>query len=212
VVDRHGARRRHSELTVIETHAGGGQYDSLSLLRDGQTLLSINRGGNIHAHQHPMEPLLLEDAFAADNPLLLIHRLEAATHLAGPAKTPKTTPKTLTYRVLTQLAMATVNEADPLDIRSEFLDSSGGGGCPRGLLAQFPVAAERCREHRTDDPVGIPEHRYWLVLGHGTALAALDVDGYAYLEGQVLYLPTVYAASGRRLARTVTNTLGSLLP
>jgi len=203
--------RRHPELTILETHAGGGQYDSLSLVQNGQMLLSINRGASIHAHQHPMEPVPIEAAFADDDAHRLIRLLESATNLSARAGTPATTPKTLAYRVLTQLALATVNEAQPLDIRSEYLDSSGGSG-PHGLLDQYPVAAERSRERRPDDPVGGPRQRYWLVLRDETPVAAVDVDGYAYITSQVLHLPTLYAENGRSLTSTVVKALGSLLP
>ncbi len=203
--------RRHPELTILETHAGGGQYDSLSLIRNGQTLVSINRGGHIHALQHPMEPVPIEAAFADGDAHRLIRALESATELAAPSKTPPTTPKTLAYRALTQQATGTVNEAQPLDIRSEYLDSSAGSG-PHGRLDQFPVAAERSRERRPDDPVGGPRQRYWLVLRDETPVAAVDVDGYAYITSQVLHLPTLYAENGRSLTSTVVKALGSLLP
>jgi hypothetical protein len=68
-----------------------------------------------------------------------------------------TTPKTLTYRAVTYLAMATVNEAKLLDIRNESCYTTGTGSSPRGLLVQFPVAAERAREHRPDNIRGHPE-------------------------------------------------------
>ncbi|MFC7532489.1 hypothetical protein [Actinoplanes sp. GCM10030250] len=39
--------RRHPDLTVIETHPGGGQYDRLSLVRGQENLININRAGSI---------------------------------------------------------------------------------------------------------------------------------------------------------------------
>lgn len=204
--------RRHPKITVIETHAGGGMYDSLSLLRDGTNILTINRGGHIHAHLHPMEPVRLTCAFLDDDAHELIWHLEKACGLSTPAKAPATTPKTLTYRVLTYLCMATVNKSVPLDIRSAYNDTSGMGGGSRNLLPKFPIAAERARERRSDDPFGVPEHRYWLVLRDSHALAAVDVDGHAYLGAQVLHLPTAYEQTDRNVTRTVAATLSSLLP
>ena len=205
--------RRHPELTIVETHPGGGQYDVLEIVRDGTSLISMNRAGRIHIANSSREPLGFEATFAEADPRQLIALLEQEARLSSPDKAPGSTGKVLTYRALAHIVWATAHRAAPLDARSEFLDSSGGGGSgARGLLSRFPIAQERSRESRPHDPAGIPAHRYWLVMRGSGAVAAADVDGFVYVGESCLHLPTLYDDNGRSLSRTILAAWGSLLP
>jgi hypothetical protein len=205
--------RRHPELTIVETHPGGGQYDVLEIVRDGASVISLNRAGRIHITDSSQEPLEFEATFGESEPRQVIEWLEHASRLSSPDGAAASTGKVLAYRALAHIVWMTAHQATPLDVRSEFLDSSGGGGSgPRGLLARFPIAHERSRESRPDDPAGIPAHRYWLVMKGPEALAAADVDGFVYTGESCLSLSTLYAENGRSMSKTVIAALGPLLP
>lgn len=206
--------RRHPELSVAEMHPAGGMYDSLSLFHNGQELININREGRIHVPDSPgFEPVTFDDLVAAEEPGDVLAIVERAARLNSLHVTPSSTPAVLTYRVIAQLMAITVNDKRHWDVRNERFDSSDpGGGGDRGYLAEYPVAAARARETRSDDLLGSPLYRYWGALRDGKLVAVLDTDGFAYVSQQVWYLPELYAASSRRLTPLVASTLGPLLP
>ncbi|MBW6439263.1 hypothetical protein KZ829_36680 [Actinoplanes hulinensis] len=206
--------RRHPKILIVETHPGGGQYDCLTLIHNGQSVIDINRAGSIHVkNSSDSKPVTFEDLFVHDDSGEVVTAIERAAGMSSPSSAPPSTPAVLTYRVLAQLMAITLNEKHRWDVRNERLDSSGmGGGAARGYLADYPVAAARAREKRPDDLLGDPLYRYWGVLRDGKPVAVLDTDGFAYVAQQVLYLPEIYSASSRRLTPLMAATLGPLLP
>ena len=203
--------RRHPNLLIIETHPGDGQYDCLTLMRDGKPLVWINRGGSILLEDRDMS-MPLAGVFSDDDPATAIQAIEEATGLGVPRHAPATGPRTLAYRVAAQLTMLTVNDRHPVDVRSEYNDTSGGdAGGRRGLIRGFPIAEARAAELRPDDLHGIPGYRYWAVLRNQEPIAALDTDGFAYLDEHVYHLPALYASNGRNLTALVTQTFAGIL-
>lgn len=205
--------RRHPDLLILETHPGGGQYDTLTIARPSGAVLDINRGGG-HIHIHvpgtDVQPIPLTDALTEEDPHALVRQLEQAARLPVPAHAASASPRSLTYRTLAFVLNATVNQQKTLDVRSEYEDTSGYGAGPRGWLAGFPLAAQRVRERRPDDLYDIPEYRYWLILRDDTPVAALDTDGFVYIGEDVRSLPAAYHRNGRSLARTTLEVVGSL--
>ncbi|WP_306215342.1 TY-Chap2 family putative peptide chaperone [Actinoplanes sp. RD1] len=206
--------RRHPELTCIETHPGDGMYDCLSLFRDGDKLIDINREGSVHVHRESRwTPVPVEALLDIHDVTAFVHDLEEAAGLRSPAHAPASTPAVLAYRVIAQIMAITVNAKETWDVRNVLLDASGmGGGVKEEYLTPFPVAAERARQVRADDLLGIPYYRYWCVLRAGKPVAILDTDGFVYAGQQVIALPEVYAAHSRRLMPTVATALGVVLP
>jgi hypothetical protein len=202
--------RRHPELLLIETHPGGGQYDCLSLVASGKTLIDINREGRIHVHDGSAEPIPLTGLFSDDDPHAVVKEVEQVARLAGPEPTPGSTPRVLSWRVAAQCLVCTLNAKQAFDVRNECEDGSYSVG-PRGSLERFPLALERAREHRPDDLLDEPLYRYWAVLRDSEAVAILDNDGYAYIADRAVHIPTAYQANNRNILTTTVGVLGSVL-
>ncbi|MEV6493289.1 hypothetical protein AB0M20_32405 [Actinoplanes sp. NPDC051633] len=204
--------RRHPDLVLIEMHPGGGQYDCLSLFRNGERVVFINRAGTVQIpDDESFRPLTFEQIFSRP-PSSVVRSIEMGVRLPSPQRSPISTPAALTYRVIAQLMAITVNDKRSWDVRNEILDTSGYGGGPRGYVDKFPIAAERAQQRRPDDLLGIPQYRYWGVIRDDELLAVLDTDGFAYVGEHVLHLPGLYSAHGRKLTSLVAASLGSILP
>ena len=136
--------RAAPDLAVYETHPGGGMYDCLSLFGDG-VRLEINREGSIHVTESPLGeavPLLKTWTRKATKPggaRDLARQLLAAAGREWPDRRPPTTPRVLTYRVIARLLAARALDTPVWDVRSQFLDTSGG---------RAARSASRCRRRR----------------------------------------------------------------
>jgi hypothetical protein len=98
------------------------------------------------------------------------------------------------------------------DVRCVWRDGQHGGSAQQDYLKPFPIAAQRARESRYDDPGQRSLSRYWAVLRTGKPVAALDTDGFVYVGDQILSLPEIYSAHSRKLTLTVAASLGTVLP
>jgi hypothetical protein len=67
----------------------------------------------------------------------------------------------LTYRVLAALTAIGTKTINPIFVGQGYIDSSGYGGGPNGLLDRFVLPGEVARP-REDDPFGQPGYRFWL--------------------------------------------------
>jgi type III secretion system-like peptide-binding chaperone len=209
--------RRHPELWLIETHPGGDQYDCLTLARlEPKARIHINRNGSIHAEgPHDGTSMPQEAMFGSESEITdLVAQLERTTGLGSPRRTPESTPAVLTFRSIEQIMTLTVNDRHSWDVRSVFLDTSGGMGpaINNGYLEPFPIAAERAGRRRPDDLFGVPYYRFWAVLRDLQPVAIADTDGNVYVGDEVKSLPELYRAHARRLTPVVAAAFAPILP
>jgi len=133
-----------------------------------------------------------------------LKRIEAAAGLDPPGKTGPSGPKVLTYRVISRLLAATLNEREPWDAR-------WGDGRP--VLSEFPAAQSSLQIARVGDSPLESHSRFWVISAGSRHLAVLDTDGRVYLsDGSVSRLDEAYAANDRSILRTIAATLGPILP
>ncbi len=176
-----------------------GFYDCLRLVRGGEALIDINRGGSIHVHELS-EPfgVAVAELVAFEDPGEIVGRVEEAARLGSPERAPASTPAVLTFRAIARIMEITVNDRARWDARNVGASSHA----PPSSLDRFPVQGER----RLDDG------RFWVVLRDGEAMAVLDTDGFAYAGPQMRHLPTLYRAGGRRVTAMVAAAFGEILP
>lgn len=85
--------RRHPELLIIETHPGGGQYDCLSLVKDEQTLIDVNRVGSIHIHHDDGESIPIDSLCQQQEPYAVLKSVERRAGLRPPEQPRRTGPR-----------------------------------------------------------------------------------------------------------------------
>ena len=205
--------RRHPDLTLIETHPGGAQYDCLTLVRAGrevEPLVHMNRIGKIHIVASDLSMTWAEERDFGDRHGA-VRRIESAAGLSAPQATPPSAPTVLSLRAIYRILASMLNEREPWDARSAYYDSSGEGSGSVDLSA-FPSAANSIKVPRPNDPFGQPGYRFWC-LGPGHAsVAILDSDGGVHLRDKETSLSDAYVRSGRSLTAAISMTLGAVLP
>ena len=87
-----------------------------------------------------------------------------------PARRAPSTPRVLTYRVIARLLAARVLDTPAWDVRSQFLDTSGGMGCH---VTESVPSAEMAL---------LPANQVWRVL-RGRRVVAWLWDGWAWTAG-----------------------------
>lgn len=177
--------RRHSDLTIIEYHPGGGQYDCLGLYSavKREAIIDLNRDGSIHRHLSKEGSLPWADAFVDDH-FDMVLTLERDLPQNTPIRTLPTSRKLLTYRVLEALASVSTTERFDWDIRSAYVDTSGYGGGPNtGLFTSFPGATEN-KESYGNHLLGDAEYGFWLLSREDGLKFMMDDHGILYQEGE----------------------------
>lgn len=208
--------RRHSDLSIIEYHPGGGQYECLGLYSasEKKVVVDLNRTGSIHGGGTGSGGSMpWADAFVGE-PFETVLRLEEGLRSKPSTQLLPTTRKLLTYRVLT--AFATVSSTERLywDTSSAFLDTSGyGGGAKHELFKMFQGAAAR-RDSYPENVFGEdePAYRYWVLSRSGKPEIMLDDEGIAYRpSGDPRDLYESFGKNGRQLWRLMGQEFGAEL-
>ncbi|NYG07779.1 hypothetical protein BJ986_002266 [Phycicoccus badiiscoriae] len=206
--------RRHPELTLIETHPGGGQYDCLTLVRSQpdpvENLVWLNRAGSIRVGDH-MQFLTWEAERDYGDRHGAVRRIEAAAGLDSVKATPPSTAAAVALRAICRVLTSMLNEPEPWDARSAFYDSSGGDSGFRDLSA-FPSAARAMEEHRPNDLDGHPGYRFWLLRRGDSTVAVVDTDAVVHLPDRHASLSDAYLKSKRSMTLAISATLGDVLP
>lgn len=207
--------RRHPQVgTLIETHPGGGQYDCLTIFRDGQSIASLNRSGDFtpfHRFQEQIGgdqiwlPCMSEDGFAN-----VLNKLSSALGLDIPMQLPKTSTEVLIYRVIAGSLACSFLDKVPLGCRNGQLDSSGGEdqGAREVWFKAFPSAcAERNLLNRSESPLGNPNYRFWFLLRQNQPVLALCMNGISHtMAGLTTDLADLY-----RRRRRIEDVIGAVL-
>jgi len=220
--------RRHPELTIIQTHPGGGQYDCLEVGRTVEgawrKVMDVNRHGSIHimieqaSTQGGGEEDDLDDddwmitdwvqrALASDDPHALLKDVEQRAGLAVHGSTPASSRRTLAFRVIASAARGAMTSKEWSPIRNWYFDSSGGGGDEQGAAGP-DRAGPRARVSLPDDVMGTPAYRFWMLLGE-TGETIVETDGRAWLpSGREIDLFQLYREGWgvQRLAAEVLAT------
>lgn len=207
--------RRHPQVgTLIETHPGGGQYDCLTIFREGQSIASLNRSGDFtpfHRFEEQVSgdqiwlPCVTEDGFAN-----VLNKLSSALGLAVPKQLPETSPEVLVYRVIAGLLACSFLDKTPLGCRNGQLDSSGGeNNRDRDVwFESFPSAcAERERLTRSESPFGNPNYRFWFLLRQNRPVFCLSTTGISHATGGL----TTHLADLYKKRRRIEDVIGVVL-
>lgn len=154
------------ELAIQHTHPGGGLYDCLTIL--GPELhIDINRTGSIHFHVTksreqspiPMGSWQLQLIHGTD-PKIFARRICELAGLPFTSPRPKTTPHTLTYRVISNLLQENTSHRKTTRATTQFIDTAGPFGSDGGR-AEFP------------EMLAIPANQIWVIKEENSTIAWL---------------------------------------
>lgn len=207
--------RRHPDLVIHEMHPGGGMYDCLALLSQGdlQPFVQLNRVGTIHVMSTPEYRTTWAEALEAASPHAVVKEIEQVADLKMPAKAPPSTPRTLAYRFIAATLHATVNDRRRWDARNEFIDSSDDNPTVlNGYLDGFP---ELRRSLPSTPQIGLwhePESHYWAVLRDETPVAIVSIEGIVYRPDRQIDLAGEYRRHDSRMLPIVVSALADVLP
>jgi hypothetical protein len=217
--------RRHPELLVHEMHPGDGMYDVLCVSdpRQGEymdrTRIMLNRAGTLQVHQpeHSQRQDATvgswADVIASENPHRHVKAIEVAAELGHPAKAPASTPRVLTYRLISTLLTLLTNDRHSWDARNEVIDSSGQGSEDQhGYLDKFPLVHPDLATTPSLNLWREPESHFWAVLRDGEPVAIASIEGRVYRQDGILDLAPAYAANGHSMTRLITQVFEGLLP
>ena len=215
--------RRHPHLQVVETHPGGGQYDCLSILLEGDasgpdSQIALNRFGGVHffagADRHHRWPEFWNDHLSASDPARVVREVCAKAGLPAVRRLPASTPAVVVYRFIAAFMATSVLGRESWECRNGYNDSSGmeGSYVRREWFGSFPAALARLSVQLPDDPVGEPACRFWFICKSGKPQLCLETTGLAWdLEGPEFDVMKLYRAR-RRIWPVVSFVARDLLP
>ena len=214
------ARRHPHTLRLIRAHPGGGLSDCLwflSAVGDHDGDVRLNRNGTIQVLERfdgrpsAWEPVSWDEYLRSD-PREFLDRLEIEAGLPRPSAVPKSTPRTLTLRILAAIAATAVKSVEPIEISPGIIDTSGplGGGVDRGAFEAFPAIPSEMLEPRGDDLKGHAEYRFWFVRRNDVPVLAFEQShGLAWTahHDNAWVLMDLYTESRRHLLVTALKLL-----
>jgi hypothetical protein len=207
--------RRHPNAgTLIETHPGGGQYDCLTLYREGKSIASLNRGGDFTPFFNLEEqissdqiwlPCLKDQGFAR-----VLNKMSKALGLEVPEQLPATTPEVLVYRVIAGLLASSLLDKEPLECRNGQMDSSGSEDQVHreAWFEAFATALDGRRQlDRSASLFGNPNYHFWFILRRDAPVLGFSTDGNAHTkEGLMIDLMKIY-----KRRRKLEDVIGALI-
>lgn len=141
--------------------------------------IRLNRRGTIQVHGRAdgsgtltWEPTNWID-YLSSEPKNFLEQIERAAGLVAPSKVPRSTPITLTYRVLAALTGIGSKTVHPIEIVQGFIDIDSDGGGPNETLRLFDISDDQIAP-RSDDFHGEPGYRFWIPMRDGKPLAAIE--------------------------------------
>ena len=223
-------RRHPDELVVIETHPADGQYDCLSIYREGESeghpsvelFLHMNRAGKGHVNAYVptgnerVRPNWLDVAMSTDLRNQIVVEIERDRGIDSPSKTPSTTSRSIGPRLIAEMLSIQVHHGVALTALNGMEDSSGmfGSGVRTELFAAIPAMTSLMNDRQDEDAFGNPAYRFWFVLrdDHRSGpFIGIDMNqGLVWtknLEGADLM--KMYDESGRNVVRLATRILES---
>jgi hypothetical protein len=214
---------------VIETHGGGGQYDTVEIHLASATIVRMNRGGSVH----------VADPVEGDRQRDLVGELRAGMDLSEAVAwiTASGAPNDA-VAAAADFMFEALDVADALEDGRSWtwqngrLDSTEGAGRREHLFGPLPTAMHACKP-TGDDLFDQPEYRYWfltvddrpvLAVDHRQAVvfttaAARDLtehptastDALDVIVGNASRTPAQVAAAARPAFRAVAEDLAARL-
>lgn len=221
--------RRYPKVRVIQTHPGGGQVDSLSLLlKPGFQpfeRLDLNRLGGVQYHfRRPNGsqtfkswPDFWAEFMNARDPREPMRKLAAFAALPPVAKLKPPTNAVVVYRFistfLTHIAFNCSFGQFDWDCQNGFLDTSDGfGGVWESRFELFPAAESRLSEVDPEDPFGVSAYRFWFLLLNDDPLLCFETNGTVWDRNGIEHDLGKLARHDQRIWPVVLEVAGDLLP
>ena len=214
--------RRHPHLLIVEHHPMDGFYDSLGIVDlhgdKMKPIVDINRPGSVHVHtDSAWNPVTLSEALSHESPHDVVKRVEEATGWGSPSAAPKTTARSLTYRVIARVLASMVNDQYSWDVRTEWNPAQweellSNGAPAHGYVEKFPFAKYLAHSLPTLGLHGEPFIHLWALKRDDKPVAILDTSGRVVTESGYRDLLPTYRRNGRNLTRTIADALGEVLP
>lgn len=204
--------RRHPHLLIVEHHPMGF-YDSLGIIDlksdNRDPVVDINRPGSVHVHSSDeFESIGLVEALSFSNAHTVVKRVETAARWGTPAISPKTTARSLSYRVIARVLASMVNDRHEWEIRSEWW----GDDPFRSDLEALPFAHHLAN---TAPKLGIqaePFSQLWVLKRDHSPVAIFDSVGRVVTESGYRELLPIYRRTNRSLTWVIADALGDVLP
>ncbi|MGQ0678816.1 MAG: TY-Chap2 family putative peptide chaperone [Actinomycetota bacterium] len=220
--------RRYPRIRIIQTHPGGGQVDSLSLLltlgAEPRERLDLNRLGGVQYHfRRPNGsqtfkawPDFWAEFINASDPREPMRKLASFAGLPPVAKLRPATPAVVVYRFvaafLTHAAFATSFGKSLWGCENGYLDTSDGyGGVWESRFELFPGALDRLKAHEDHDPFGVSAYRFWFLLLNDDPLLCVETSGSAWDRTGLEYDFSKYIREDDRIWPVVSEVAGDLL-
>jgi len=165
-------RRHPKNLTVIEAHPGGGQYDCLGLVADRKVLAYLNRAGEFtemprsrKIHWEDLWPKCLDEQGIGS----VLDRMSEICGFSVPEPLPPTNAESLAYRIMAGLMSTLAFERNRWEWKNGQEDTAGYGNQPARdrWFEKFPGSLEEMREHPEIGVFGIPNYGFWFLLKDG---------------------------------------------
>lgn len=218
--------RRHPYLELRETYPMDGFYDCLTLVGPGtrgNVHIDFNRLGSIHIHPDLIHFLEAGEIMKSSDPHRSVRRIEEAAGLVPPSKTPPSSPRTITLRLMARLMNFLVNDRAAWQIQMlapeatghaiSLLDTpefaAGKSPLPRvfSRLEDFHAFLESSRFTQQAGP-----GRFWAVRRDNDVVAVFDTDGVVHTASARTALRPLYARMNRNLTQTMAAALADVLP
>lgn len=154
---------------------------------------------------------------AAEDAHAIVKRMEQVAGLA-PIKRPRTTDRSLAYRVIAQALAMTINDRHTWDARSLFHDTSGDwdeDAERQAWISSFPTALAVTRRGGLPRVgwYGEPWSHLWALTRDEAPVAILDALGTVHRpDGERVGLMKVYRSESASITATTCRALRGLLP
>lgn len=214
---RHGARYQ-----VARLHPGGGQYDCLSLIEQGETRLMLNVEGSLQVTSSDgrsggigsaeLWPAAVTSEGEGRGLANVLDRVSALLEEPVPSPLPATTRPVLASRVMASASLMVSLEQSNWRWANGYLDTSGyGGGIKQAWFDLFPAARDALEQEVTGPRELEAAYRYWFWTRDGTPQICVSSTAMAYgPDGWQRDLMSVYGKR-RRLADVVYRGLEPVL-
>lgn len=221
--------RRYPQIRIIQTHPGGGQDDTLSLLlRPGFQpfeRLDLNRLGGVQYHfRRPNGsqtfkswPDFWAEFVSAGEPREPIRKLAAFAALPPVAKLKPPTSAVVMYRFiasfLTHVAFNASFGRFYWDCQNGYLDISDGfGGVWESRFELFPAASGRLKEIQPEDPFGVAAYRFWFLLLNDDPQLCFETNGTVWDRNGFEFDLGKLSQDDERIWPIISEVAGDLLP
>lgn len=218
-------RRYPDQLSLVEMHPGGGQYDCLSLLsNDDDLTIHINREGSVAVwskaanldSERPWGQKWSQHLIGSEDLKEDLDELSNLIRWQIPNPLPPSTPGVITFRFITEFLTHVPLSRRQWEWRNGFHDTAGySGGVMADWFAAFPQALESAREQGPRGFMSNSEYKFWFLvknMADKSPSVCLETNGNAYTkDGRTLNLFEIYEKE-RRIWPLIFKTIPELLP